>query len=135
MIGTFTIPGEPRGKQRARTGRGRTYTPDQTVRFENLVQVVFREAFPDWIPTDRAVAMKLTAIMSIPASVSAKKRRLMIEGRIRPVRTPDWDNLGKIVADSLNKILYRDDRQVVDGRVRKFYGEVPGITVLFEVLE
>lgn len=132
----FAIPGEPRGKQRARSTRsGITYTPKETVYYENLVKQIFRGAYPDWVPTTNPVAMEFTVVMAIPKSASKKMRQLMIEGRIRPTKVPDWDNFGKIVSDALNQILYNDDRQVVDGHVKKFYGEVPGIHVSFEVLE
>ncbi len=35
---------------------------------------------------------------------------------------PDWDSLGKGICDGLNKIAYEDDRQIIDGRVRKVLG-------------
>lgn len=136
MRGAFAIPGEPRGKQRVRvTKTGIAYTPKDTVYYENLIVQVFRGTFPDWVPTDKAIAMEFTVVMAIPKSASKKNRQLMIEGKIRPTKCPDWDNFGKIVSDALNQLLYRDDRQVVDGHVRKFYGEVPGINVTFEVIE
>ena len=119
---------------RAKTGRGFAYTPKETVYYENLVKQLFRAAFPDWEPVDEAVAMEFTAILPIPKSTPAWARRLMVDGKIRPTKTPDWDNLGKIISDALNEILYRDDRQVVDGHVKKFYGEVPGMSVSIEVL-
>ncbi|AVX21616.1 Holliday junction resolvase RusA (prophage-encoded endonuclease) [Carboxydocella sporoproducens DSM 16521] len=31
----------------------------------------------------------------------------------------DWDNYGKAITDALNKVAYKDDRQIVDGRVIK----------------
>lgn len=31
----------------------------------------------------------------------------------------DWDNLGKLPSDAFNKVLWNDDRQVLEGRVRK----------------
>lgn len=33
---------------------------------------------------------------------------------------PDWDNLGKLVSDAVQGVLFTDDVQVEDGRVRRF---------------
>ena len=46
---------------------------------------------------------------------------------------PDCDNLVKIVGDVLTKLqFYKDDGQVFDLRVSKFWGEKVGITVTIE---
>lgn len=42
---------------------------------------------------------------------------------------PDWDNQ-KIIGDAITHAgLWEDDCKVFDGRVRKFYGLIPGIAV------
>ena len=48
---------------------------------------------------------------------------------LRPVKKPDFDHIEKIIADSLNGVAYRDDTQIVDAIVRKFYSEVPRVEV------
>jgi hypothetical protein len=45
------------------------------------------------------------------------------------VKKPDSDNVVKVVADSLNGIAYRDDVQLVDVSMRKFYAERPRVEV------
>ena len=62
------------------------------------------------------------------------KRREMLEHRIRPTKKPDWDNIGKIVCDSLNLVAYHDDSAVVDAQVRKFYSETPRVDVMIKVV-
>ena len=57
----------------------------------------------------------------------------MLDRVIRPTKKPDWDNIGKVVADSLNQVAYRDDAQVVDSQVRKFYSDQPRIEVTIQV--
>ena len=49
---------------------------------------------------------------------------------IRPTTKPDNDNILKIVADSLNQIAYKDDAQVVDAQIRKFYSRRPRVAVV-----
>ena len=53
----------------------------------------------------------------------------MIDRLIRPTRKPDFDNIGKIICDALNGIAYRDDAQIVDALVRKFYSDTPRVIV------
>lgn len=133
----FAIPGPPRAKQRARvTRRGITYTPKETTSYETLIRHTFSCMNPDWKPIEgKQLALDVTIIIPIPASATKKKRELMIAGKIRPISRPDWDNYGKIVSDSLNQLMYKDDSQIVDGSVHKYYGESPGINVTIEVLE
>jgi Holliday junction resolvase RusA-like endonuclease len=137
MLYRFAIPGKPQAKQRARvTKRGITYTPKETTNYESLIKYTFSAMNPDWVPIPKDVPVRLavTVIVPIPASAPLKRRELMIAGKIRPTSRPDWDNYGKIVSDSLNELLFKDDSQVVDGSVHKYYGESPGINVEFEVL-
>ena len=131
----FVIPGEPIGKGRPRFNRatGRTYTPDKTAKYENLVKVEYQMQcegvkFED----DAMLDMRILAYYSIPQSASKKKKAMMEAGLIRPTKTPDVDNICKILCDALNKIAYRDDAQVVDCQVRKFYSSEPRVVVLIQ---
>ena len=53
----------------------------------------------------------------------------MINNEIYPTTKPDTDNIVKSILDSLNGIAYKNDKQVVDLRVRKQYAEVPSVSV------
>ena len=48
MIIAFAVPGEPKGKARPRTvqiaGHASTYTPKETVMYENLVRLYYQQA-------------------------------------------------------------------------------------------
>lgn len=137
MRARFTVIGEPQGKGRpifSRVGPGvRTRTPDKTVLYENLIRTEFRRQcgalrFPDGVPLD----VRVIAFYAIPKAVSKKKKEMMLERKIRPTKKPDWDNIGKVVADSLNEVAYKDDAQVADAQVRKFYSEQPRIEVVIQ---
>ena len=54
----------------------------------------------------------------------------MLSGFIRPTVKPDWDNIGKLVADALNGIAYDDDKCIVDAQVRKFYSDQPRTDII-----
>lgn len=130
----FTVPGEPKAKQRPRFanvgGYTRTYTPKQTQLYENLVRLEYERATDGYRYADDAMLlMRIEAYYSIPKSTSKAKRLKMLYKIIRPTKKPDVDNLTKIIADSLNGIAYRDDSQIVDCSCKKFYGEKPLVKV------
>ena len=132
----FTIWGEPLGKQRQRhryRNFQKPYTPEETVKYENLVKLEYENQCGGMrFDKDTPLDMRITAYLSIPDSVSKKKRQAMIEGKIRPIKKPDFDNISKIVADGLQKIAYPDDKQIVDSQTRKFYGEQPRVVVTIQ---
>lgn len=130
----FTIPGTPKGKGRPRFARVgkyvRTYTPEETANYENLVKLMYQEAargkrFAD----DDMLDMRVIAYFEIPVSTSKKRRKLMLEHKERPTVKPDLDNIIKVVKDALNGVAYKDDKFVVDEQTRKFYSEKPRVDV------
>lgn len=136
----FTVLGEPAGKGRPRFRSVGAfvlpYTPEMTVNYENLVKLEYRRQCGDHkydkeVPLD----VRITAYYGIPKSASKKKAQLMRERKIRPMKKPDFDNVGKIVCDSLNNIAYYDDAQIVDAQVRKFYSDTPKVVVTIQEAE
>lgn len=130
----FTVLGEPQGKGRPRfanvRGRVITRTPDATVLYENLIATEYRRQVGSTKFSDNEILdLRIIAYFTIPASASKKKKKQMEDGDIRPSKKPDMDNIVKVVADSLNQIAYRDDAQVVDCQIRKFYSRHPRIEV------
>ncbi len=133
----FTIPGTPFGKQRPRVVHNgnfsKAYTPKETVSYENLVKTSYSDiARGRKFQDDAMLDVRIIAYYPVPKSVSKKKRKEMLEHKIRPAKKPDWDNIGKIICDSLNQIAYRDDAQIVDSQVRKFYSENPRVEVIIK---
>jgi len=125
----FVIPGDPCAKQRPRMTRtGHAYTPTKTVSYENLVKTIYTDKCGKCF--EGPVSINIYAYFSIPKSVSKKKREEMLNGHILPTKKPDWDNIGKIITDSLNSIAYEDDKQVVSAKVIKLYGVVPRVEVI-----
>ena len=131
MIFEFTIPGKPCGKQRPRFGNGRTYTPTETVNYENLVKVMYRTAYPDIQPiaAGTPIVANIIAYYPIPASTSKKRRDKMTAGLILPMVKPDADNVSKVILDALNRIAYHDDAQIVLLTALKRYSDEPRVVV------
>jgi Holliday junction resolvase RusA-like endonuclease len=130
---TFEVPGEPQGKQRARAvsiGRFARLHPDEkSVKYETFIKEMFCVAHPGFTPLDAPLSLCVLALLSIPKSVSAKRRAQMLSGEILPGKKPDFDNVLKAVADALNTIAWRDDSLVVDATFRKRFSDRPRLVV------
>lgn len=133
----FVVPGKPVAKGRPRfVRRGphvRTYTPEPTERYENLVKMAAREAMRDDEPYVGPVRLIVDIGVPIPASWSEKRQRAAAAGAIGATKKPDWSNVVKSIEDGLNGIVYADDAQIIDGWVSKRYATTPGVRV--EVIE
>lgn len=126
----FVIEGEPQGKGRARHANGHEYTPEKTVLYENLVKMLYwQECGKPMYEKGVPLVMHITAFYGIPNSVSNKKRQAMLNEEILPTKKPDIDNLCKVIMDSLNKVAYYDDAQIVKGIQSKFYSDYPRVFV------
>lgn len=129
----FTVPGEPQGKGRAKIvkigGFSRMATPQKTVAYEGLIALSAKQAMRDGPMFDGPCALDITAVCSVPASWSGKKKAEALTGRILPTKKPDADNITKAVCDGLNGVVWADDVQAVDQRIRKVYGPVPELRV------
>lgn len=128
---TFTIAGQPFGKQRPRaTQKGRMYTPKETVSFERTVGQVALPHFP--APLAGPIKVIMVAVFRPADSWSAKRKREAI-GQPH-TQKPDLDNCLKAIKDGLNRIAWGDDAQVAEVSVRKVWGEAEGTTVCIQAM-
>lgn len=123
------IPGNPIPKGRPRFGNGRTYTPKRTKTFEDSVGLYARSAMAGELPYDAPMDMRAVFVFEPPKSWSKKKRQAAMDGLVFCTSGGDLDNLQKAVADSLNGIVYVDDRQIISAHVSKAYGPTAGTIV------
>jgi len=109
----FKINGEPFGWQRigadTRGNRPRFFTKEDSKFYANMVANAAFAAHKEK-PHAGPVAVWVTAIHSRP-----KSNKDWAPWN----RKPDGDNIAKIILDAMNKIVYNDDRQVIDLRVEK----------------
>lgn len=123
---TFTVPGTPVAKARARSvlrhGKITHYTPNTTARYENLVRLAAQQAMGGQSPLEGAVSLSVRAYLPVPASWS-KPRRLAASAGLPHTSRPDLDNLLKSVKDGANGVLWRDDSQVAEVSACKRYGD------------
>lgn len=131
----FIVYGTPVPKARPRLGLGgHAFTPARTRSYEKFVGAVARKAMLEHerIEKPKAVKVDILAIFPIPHSWPLKRRTSALHGDVRHVVRPDADNATKSALDALNGIVYEDDSQVDEIRVRKAYGEEPRLEVWVE---
>ena len=135
---TFTVPGKPQGKARARTfynNKMSSVTPETTVLYENLIKTCFQQKYgQERFTDDEYVSARILAFFEPPKSISKKKRADMLERRIWPAKKPDSDNIAKVVLDALNGIAYHDDTQVISLTVAKVYSEEARLSITLRTL-
>ncbi len=153
-MNSFIVPGPPVGKGRPKmtviakkaptsnpqnsyNGKPysvKTYTPAKTAQYEQLVKYSFLEQTKQTTPIDGYIKLDIVARFGIPKSTTKKNRALMLSGEIRPAKIPDIDNITKAILDGLNKVLYKDDKQVIELSVKKEYSEDPCVIVSYEII-
>lgn len=133
---SVVIYGKPFGKQRPRVtqrgGYATAYTPKETVSYETLIKTEYVRQSNFFYESDTPLKLTIKAYFEVPGSFSKRKTENALKGVLRPCKKPDWDNIGKIVADALNKIAYADDSQIVDAHVVKRYSDRPRVEIELE---
>lgn len=130
------IDGEPKAKARPRmnTRTGRTYTPKDTIEYENWVKLCYKES-NQGVYLEGLIRAIIITYHGIPKSFSKKKHKEAVEGKIRPTKKPDVDNMAKSILDALNGVAYKDDSQVVDLSIEKYYGEIPRVELVLREIK
>lgn len=130
---SFVIPGIPTAWARARTHGKIHFTPGKQRQAMSVVQTIASQAINYAAPIEVPVSMTVHATWPWPKSWSEKKKKT--PGNQYKSSRPDADNIGKLVADSLNGITFVDDAQIVELRVVKQYGVSAETRVLIETLQ
>lgn len=129
----ITIPGEPPAWSRAGVfGQGRKVRfYDKQIDEKRKIKAYLKSALSLHLDDDMkcgsdhfkngAYELKLTFLHSPPASLPRKEIHLLSWGLLDKITKPDDDNLVKIVQDSGNEIIYRDDAQIVLLSVKKCF--------------
>ena len=117
---TFWVPGKPVSKGRisySRQGRGYYTNQAELEPWQTIIGSYAKQAGVKFI--DGAVKVELRFQLLKPASV---KREF-------PSVLPDLDKYIRAVFDSLTKIAYKDDGQVVSVQATKIYSDTQGVEI------
>ena len=127
------LRGAPRAKERPRmnTTTGVAYTPKKTADYESALRYAAGEVMASRPPLEGPLVVDILIEKEIPVSWPEKKKAAARLRALMPATKPDFDNYAKTV-DALNLIVWVDDGQIVDARIRKVYSETPGMTIRVE---
>ena len=118
----FIIEGKPIAKQSVKFARsGMRYTPKHITEYLNWVKLSFVQAYKNFTLFETPLRVELDVSFEIPKSFSKKKKSEALEGILKPVVKPDCDNISKNILDSLNGLVWVDDKQVTELIVKKKY--------------
>lgn len=135
----FSVNIKPRSKGRPRfVRRGNfvsTYTPKTTVEYEKIIKNAFIEQCKDKYDKEYIGAVKVSiwAYFEPPKSYSKKKKEELIG--TPHLKKSDADNIGKAILDALNGIAWKDDSQICDIDIHKYYEREDKIIVNIDYME
>lgn len=140
----LVIYGDPEAKKRPRVsfkdGIVRTYTPNETVNYESLIRHEYTEKYGGiTFERDIPIIVSIYAYFGLSKCDYCKKG-LSKSGREKMdigycMTNKDIDNIAKIVLDSLNKVCFADDKQVVVlNCYKKWTQETPRVEITLESL-
>ena len=133
----IVVPVVPMGKQRARTyysikdGKYITRTPSKTKKQEiDIKYFALNQMGKQKLkPTKEAVVVEIQIFKEPPESWSKKKKLQAVNGEIFNTSKPDMDNVEKLILDAFNKIVWKDDCQVIAKTTTKVYSRESHISV------
>jgi len=125
----FVIPGVPMAWARAGSNGSQRFTAAPQRAYKRAAGLLAKRAMGGRALFMGPVALGLVAVFEPPASWTKKVRAAALAGEVVPTVKPDWDNLGKIVSDAMNEVVYKDDAQIFEAHIAKRYGEVARVEV------
>jgi Holliday junction resolvase RusA-like endonuclease len=139
LITELYVPGVPvaQGRPRITTigGHPRAYDPAKSASYKNYIALAASIVMTHRKPAEGPLSVEMHIALPVPASWSKKKSAEALQNVVCPTVKPDIDNLIKIVLDSLNGIVWHDDKQVVSIYASKAYAEKPGLHVFVRDME
>lgn len=130
----FEVIGNIIGKQRPRVNMytGNVYTPTNTKDYEEYIKQCFFLKYNKCEMILNRVNIDIIAYFKIPSNTKKVDKEKMIKGEISPTKKPDIDNIAKVVLDSINKYVIKDDSQVTKISVEKKYAEESKLYIKIE---
>ena len=122
---TFTFYLVPKGTPRPRKDSTHFY-----VKRADKIHRVFKKCIESEGLICTRVIYELETYQPTPITNMKNIEVILAEkGLIRPLSTPDWDNLAKTYTDCLQSVLLLNDNVICEGHVSKYFSVKPRIVI------
>ena len=117
---SFTISGQPVPFARARSNGAQRFTAPKQRAAMNTVRAAAIKAKGRHVIYAPGIPLQIEILASWEYPKSWPKARKVPQWH---TSRPDADNIGKLVCDAVNGIIYTDDAQIATVMISKVYGE------------
>lgn len=117
------IADAPRASKRPRKGKYSFYVPDAAKNKKDIQKLIQGQIDENFNKAISEVYIDIKCYIPTLSNFSKVDTELAEQGYIRPITKPDVDNYMKTYLDAFNGLLWEDDGQIVDGRLRKYYSK------------
>jgi Holliday junction resolvase RusA-like endonuclease len=107
----------------------RAYTDAKTLAYEKQVKTAAKEVMGSEPPLITPLKVVLQFTLPIPASITKKRLKSILDGMEFHTKKPDIDNLIKATVDGMDKVVFDNDCQIVNISATKCYGNHPRVDV------
>lgn len=125
---SYTIYLVPKGTPRPRSGRNGVFyvkgAKDNKKLFNQML-----DTQKDITLITTAVKINCSSFLPTPKNMNWVEKLLAEMGLIRPLTTPDFDNLIKTYSDMMKDSLLYDDSLIIEGTSKKYYSVKPRIEI------
>lgn len=131
---SFTLYIVPKGTPRPRQGRGNHFY----VKGAADHKAFFKEFYSSWKHQPKIITackVKTISYLPIPRTMKRHEKLLAELGLIRPIVTPDFDNLIKTYCDMIQGTLLYNDALVIEGVSKKYYSVKPRVEFTIDYME
>lgn len=104
------------------------YDPKKSKDYKQYVRLVAGQHSPKK-QIEGQIEVFIKIYRQIPKSMTKKLKKASIDEIHRPTTKPDVTNIAKGIEDALNGLIYKDDSQIVDLHISKYYSENPRVEV------
>lgn len=128
----ITVFAEPKPYQQPRVNprTGHIYVPDKQKMTKHIRDLILEYLGPDgflngFFPIYSEVILHSSLYLPMPQSLSREAKYLAESKILRPIVTPDNDNVEKIINDAIKSFIIYDDAQIVSNITEKYWSLYP----------